>query len=435
MVVMTGPLYFIYKISHVISMCKELKKSYKEYNFVPIFWMATEDHDYEEIKQFNIFNKTISWETQQDGPVGRYKMNNWEIVIEQLSNLFSNEFNKNQDNELFKLLKILKGDNYEQIFRKLINYIFEKYGLIVLNPDDKLLKEEFLPFMIEDIKTNFSYKAINDTTEKLIKNGGVSQIIPREINLFYIENGIRERLILKDNLIEINKKGSFKIEEILKLINKNPENFSPNVSLRPLYQEVVLPNLCYIGGASEINYWLQLKTVFDKSKIIFPLLKIRNSILWIDKNSNEKVKKLNLTIYDLFRDISTLQKKFIEKNEKQNIDFNQLDFNTELLKQQILNIIKKVDSNLNSFAEAECVKIEKQLENIKKQLYKSIKEKYNKDLLKISQIKEKLFPNNNLQERYTNFFQLKPDGNFFSILDLIIQNIQPYTSDFIIIEE
>lgn len=431
LVAMTGPLYFIYKIAHVIRSTEELKQKYPANKFVPVFWMATEDHDYEEIKSFHLFNRTISWETEQTGPVGRFEMKDWQPVIDELLDLFKNH----PESEIVQLLNNFTGENYTSAFRKLVNQLIGEFGVVIIDGDDALLKRSFLPYMQKDVRENYSFKAINETTEKLVAAGGKQQIISREINLFYIANGVRERLIETDGKIEITGKGTFSKEEILTWMEQHPEDFSPNVSLRPLYQEVILPNLCYVGGSGEINYWLQLKGVFDAVQVVFPLIQVRNSVLWIDRNSKEKMDKLELTALDLFRELHILQKEYLAKNAGDEVDFSELDHQMEVLKNQIIATTHTVDSSLEAYATAESVRMEKQLSQIKDRLYKTVKGKHDKNLKTIQQLKERLFPENGLQERYTNFFQLNPSGNYSETLKSIVENMQPFSGDFIVMEE
>jgi len=430
MVAMTGPLYVIYKIAHVIRLCELLKNTYPDYNFVPVFWLASEDHDYQEVRSFNLFNRSFSWDTQQSGPVGRFRMENWEQVLVEFSELFKNH----PESEIFELISAFEGDNYADAYMRLIGRLFGKYGLVMINADDNVFKRQFIPYMEREINEHFSYKAITKTTEKLLQIGGREQITPREINLFYINNTVRERLIERGDQIEIPTQGIYSKEEVLKWIRNKPEDFSPNVSLRPLYQEVLLPNICYVGGAGEINYWLQLKGVFDIANIPFPLLQTRNSFVWIDQNTSEKLNKLNLSPADIFKELHVLQREYMESFAGEEIDFNNIDEQFHKLQQVMLNNTLEIDPSLESYAVAESVRMEKQVQHFKDKLYKTVKSKHDKNLKIIQQIKDKLFPNNQLQERYTNFFQLAPDGNYSNVLRQIVECTEPLTNDIIIVE-
>lgn len=431
MVVMTGPLYFIYKIAHAIRLSEELKKTYPTSDFVPVYWMASEDHDYEEIKSFHLFNRTISWETEQEGPVGRFELSNWEEVTKVLTELFQNH----PDSELFQLLKVVEGEDYAHAFRKLVNHLFEKYGVIIVDGDDAHLKQVFLPYMVKEIDEQFVFKTIQETTDKLVLKGGKQQLTPREINFFYIEKGMRERLIANEDKIEIPQKGIFSKEEIVVWMHESPASFSPNAAMRPLYQEVILPNLCYIGGAGEINYWLQLKGVFDHAEVPFPILKIRNSVLWIDKNSAEKMEQLKLSTVDLFKELHVLTKEYLDENASDEVDFTDLDIQLLALKEQLIATTISVDASMESYAAAESVRIEKQVEQIKDRLYKTTKKKHDKNLKNLQQLKERLFPSNGFQERYANFLQLSPDGNYAAVIDEIVTHILPLSEDFILMKE
>ena len=122
------------------------------------------------------------------------------------------------------------------------------------------------------------------------------QVNSREVNLFYIDNQIRERIIFEENKFVIPQLGAFDLNGIIELLKKDPTKFSPNVILRPVYQELILPNLVYVGGGGEISYWLQLKGVFDSLGLTYPLIQLRNSVMWIDENMGKKLDKYDLKI-------------------------------------------------------------------------------------------------------------------------------------------
>ena len=219
------------------------------------------------------------------------------------------------------------------------------------------------------------------------------------------------------------------------MIDLNPESFSPNVILRPLYQEFLLPNLCYVGGVGELSYWLQLKNVFDKAEITYPLIQARTSAIWIDPVSSQKMEQYALSEVDLFKPISELKKQLIKEFENDNIDFSLIDFQFKQLKSDFENKAESIDNSLSSKVGAEFSRIEKQIDNLKAQLEKSIKNKHEKSLSGIEQLKNKLFPNQGLQERTANFFQFCPDGKYKAILNQLIDKIDPFNPDFLLIKK
>jgi bacillithiol biosynthesis cysteine-adding enzyme BshC len=426
----TGPIYFIYKILHTIRLSEELNKEYPEVNFVPVFWMASEDHDFEEIQSIQLFNKTIKWETDQKGPVGRFDIESFESIKKEFAELFEN----NPESELLKLLESYEGKNLGEATFKLVNQLFKDYGLIIVDGDDKQLKTEFKSTFEKEIKTQFSYNEVTKTSESLQEEGVKLQITPREINLFYIENNLRSRIqTIEDNYF-IEEKGTFTQVELLELLEKQPESFSPNVVLRPLYQETILPNLCYLGGGGEMTYWLQLKGVFDSAQIPFPLIQVRNSFLQIDSGSLKRLEKINLTIDEIFNSTEELKKNYVLKNSANELNFENIDKSFSEFCDTISKQIIQVDTNLKSYSEAEISRLEKQLISIKQKLIKTEKNKHENSLNQIEQLKNKLFPNGGLQERSMNFFSICSDGNVYSHLNEIYNSIDAFGNDLIIIK-
>ncbi|RZJ65031.1 MAG: bacillithiol biosynthesis cysteine-adding enzyme BshC, partial [Flavobacterium sp.] len=245
----TGPLYFLYKIVSVINLSRELKSAYPEYNFVPVYWMATEDHDFEEINYFTLRNKKIAWSRESAGPVGRLSTEGLNKVLE----VFAKEIGPGNNAKWLTSLfedAYLKHENLADATRYLANEIFGRDGLVIIDADSHELKKLFIPHIRTELLQQVSHAKVLETADRL-KDYNV-QVNPREINLFYIEDGIRERIVLEDGIYHINNTPlKFTEDELLNLLEDNPEKFSPNVIMRPLYQEVILPNLCYIGGGGE----------------------------------------------------------------------------------------------------------------------------------------------------------------------------------------
>ena len=149
-----------------------------------------------------------------------------------------------------------------------------------------------------------SYNKVSETIEQL--KPYTIQVNPREINLFYIQDNLRERIVFENGNYKINNTTlSFSESEILTELENNPKNFSPNVILRPLYQEVILPNLCYIGGGGEIAYWLELKSMFEVNNIAFPVLLVRNSVLIATEKQVSKLDKLQVNWNEIFQSEKT----------------------------------------------------------------------------------------------------------------------------------
>jgi bacillithiol synthase len=273
----TGPLYFLYKIISTINLCKELKSNYPHQNFVPIYWMATEDHDFEEINYFSFKGKKFRWNKETSGPVGRLSTDG----LNEVFTFFAKEIGSGKNAEFLKNLfeqSYVKHSNLADATRYLANELFGNYGLVILDADNRNLKKVFSSYIKSELLQKKSFDKVNETIAKL--HDYTIQVNPREINLFYILDQLRDRIIFENDIYKVNNTTiKFSQSEILVELENFPERFSPNVILRPLYQEVILPNLCYIGGGGEIAYWLELKSTFELHQVTFPILMLRNSVL------------------------------------------------------------------------------------------------------------------------------------------------------------
>ncbi|NCA22934.1 MAG: bacillithiol biosynthesis cysteine-adding enzyme BshC, partial [Crocinitomicaceae bacterium] len=341
---MTGPLYFIYKILHVIKQCKELNEYYPKNHFVPVYWMASEDHDFEEIKSFLLFGKTITWESEQGGAVGRMNLFGMPQVFDSISQFFANH----PESEIHNLISKLNGNTYGEAFFQFIHAIFGDLGLIILDGDNKAFKSSFKPVFQKELESSFSYNCVSETNAKLPTKNFKIQVQPREINLFYLSFNKRERIILNGENFEIGSQ-SFTKEETLQLLEKETASFSPNVVLRPLYQEYVLPNLCYVGGVGELSYWLQFKSSFEAAGVPFPMIQARTSIVWIDVQTNEKINSQALSTTDLFKSVNDLKQSYLQNNAEEEIDFSLLNFQFEQFKTDLTQKTENIDASINSW--------------------------------------------------------------------------------------
>ncbi|MFZ4671229.1 MAG: bacillithiol biosynthesis cysteine-adding enzyme BshC [Flavobacterium sp.] len=422
----TGPLYFLYKIVSTITLCKDLKQQYPEKNFVPIYWMASEDHDFDEINFFNFKNKKIKWKTESNGPVGRLATNGLQDVL----NIFKKELGIGDNAKYLKDLfqkSYLNHSNLADATRFLTNELFSAYGLVLLDGDDLSLKQLFSPFIKEELLHQTSFNKVNETNT-LLKDYSI-QVNPREINLFYIEDNLRERLLFENNQYKINNSSIvFSQSEILALLEKSPEKFSPNVILRPLYEEVILPNICYIGGAGEIAYWLQLKSNFEANNVTFPILLLRNSVLLAKEKQVHKADNLKLSWADLFSNQQELYTKKTQELSAFTLDFSE---QKETLKKQFekLNLIaSQTDKSFIGAVKAQELKQIKGLENLEKRLLKAEKRMHSDQLERIIQLQNELFPNQSLQERSNNFSEYYNEfgQEFINKLVAELKPLNPY---------
>ena len=426
----SGPLYFLYKIISTINLTTELKAKYPSYNFIPIYWMATEDHDFEEINYFNFKGKKFRWNTESSGPVGRLSTTGLEDFLE----VFALELGSSTNAETIKKLfedSYLNHANLADATRHLANVLFGTYGLVILDADNSDLKRAFIPYAKEELLHQSSHKLVLETAEKL--KDYTIQVNPREINLFYIEDTLRERIILENGKYKVNhSKIEFSESEILTLLESHPEKFSPNVIMRPLYQEVILPNLCYIGGGGEIAYWLELKSFFAAAKVTFPILLLRNSVLLATEKQAKKVDKLNLSWKDLF----SKQAELLNNKTKQLSEFPiDLSAMKEQLQKQFISLYEIANHTDESFigaVKAQEVKQTKGLENLEKRLLKAQKRKLSDILQRIAELQNDLFPNESLQERQANFSEFYLE-NGEHLIPMIINNLKPLEQNFDII--
>lgn len=427
---LAGPLYFVVKILEVIKLSDELNALYPEHDVIPVFWMASEDHDFEEIQSVNVFNRTMNVDYEQRGPVGRFSIEKLEEFKLEIVSLFGED----KREEIEALLQEYSGENLSIATRKLVHYLFGERGLIIIDGDDLELKKQFAPIMLEELKIGASEAAVLKTNAALEVDGFKIQVHPRPINLFYIENGMRERIERVETGFVAGEK-RWSEEEMYHLLESDPTHFSPNVILRPIYQETVLPNLAYLGGAGEISYWLQLKGVFELYKCVYPIIQVRNSVLWMDKTTLKRMEKIGMDWKNAFKPIDSLKKEYVQEHSSDELDFSALDTLTSKLIGEIAVRTSAVDPNMKQFVESESKRLENQLETIKSKLVKASKGKHEQAMAALEVIKERLFPNGGLQERSTHFFSFCADGEIHSRLDELYAALDPFSENLIVLLE
>jgi uncharacterized protein YllA (UPF0747 family) len=220
--------------------------------------------------------------------------------------------------------------------------------------------------------------------------------------------------------------------EIQKELLEYPERFSPNVIMRPLYQEVILPNLCYIGGGGELAYWFQLKAFFSEVNVPFPILLLRNSALIQTEKQSEKLQNLNISKDDIFLKRDTLINKKVREISNIDIDFSKQKKHLENQFEELYALAKQTDKSFLGAVKAQEVKQLKGLDNLEKRLLKAQKRKLSDQVSRMVDIQNELFPSGNLQERNTNFSEYYLEYGD-SLISILIENLKPLRGEFIII--
>ena len=417
---LTGPLYSIYKIIQVIIWTEKLNKTYPKQKFIPTFWMASEDHDFEEINHINLFNSKfeIEAENQSNFIAGKIKSTNFDAIETELLAKFSDEALKSK---IKNFLSYYKDENLAHATRGLLNELFGAYGLVIIDGDDKNLKQLFSPVIKRELEESVTFKNVTQSNLELDKAGYHSQVFLRDCNLFYIEHETtRYRIIKTDNGFEING-NQFLNSELMDLANEFPERFSPNALMRPLYQETILPNLVYFGGGGEIAYWLQLKSLFNDLAIPFPLLRVRDSYVLLSENQIDLIDELAYSVLDLKQNIDDLTKAYVKEHSTSDISMNEeMQLFTQLKDKLTLKVESK-DIGIQRFIEGELVKIENQLDKIEKKLIQNEKKSLEKSIKQIQRLKDKIYPKNGFQERFENFLHYVNNDKFIGDLKVIAE--------------
>lgn len=431
----TGPLYFLYKIVSTINLCRTLKQTYPTYNFVPVYWMATEDHDFEEINFFNFKGKKVQWNREASGAVGELDLSGLTEVFEVFAAQLGHSEHAKSIKQLFHQA-YLEHDTLTKATRFLVNKLFAIYGLVILDGNDPILKKMYVPYIEEELVRQTAFEKVSETNVLInqLSSTYKIQVNPRAINLFYLHKNLRERVFEENGMFGVlNTDLRWTKDEILKEVKKHPERFSPNVILRPMYQEIILPNLCYIGGGGELAYWLQLKSNFEAQNVTFPILLLRNSVLLINGKQKEKLDRLQVSLSDLFLGHDALMTKITKAISDIAIDFSP---QKELLQDQfkaLYQIADQTDKSFRGAVAAQEVKQLKGLNHLEKRLLKAQKRKLKDVLDRVKMLHDELFPQGSLQERQANmaeFYLEYGEG----IIQALVQYLEPLKAEFLILD-
>ncbi len=431
---MTGPLYYIYKVISVINLSEQLNKKYPDVHVVPVLISGGEDHDFEEINHLQIYNKKLVWNAvHENESVGRMPTGGLEEILNQLQEICRED---SAGQVLLAQCKeiLSRADTYRDFATGIAILLFKKYGLLVLSMDNPEMKS-LISEIIHDEVFNASNKVLIETAQKEIAASGFdTQTHIRDINFFYFTNENKRLRIEREGerFIILGSSISFSEEEMRKEITDHPERFSPNVNMRPIFQETVFPNLAYLGGGGELAYWLERKVQFEHHGIPFPVLMRRNSVAIVNKNQQKSLDKLGLGIQSLFSSKHEIINSFLQNTSGEAFALTDSIEQLEAIYAQIKVKAEELDQTLGPKVEAEKAKSIKAIESLEGRLKKVIKQKSESSLGKIDKTYEALFPSGSLQERKVNFLQFY-DSMGDEFIDGLKEHLDPFNKEFLFI--
>jgi bacillithiol synthase len=426
-----GPLYTVYKIISAIKLSKYLSERYDEFNFVPVFWLEGDDHDFEEVRYLNLINENneltriiYPGEVPEEGNIGSVGYINLTESINEVfkqieENLRKTEFTAGL---LAKLKEIYsEGKTFKDSFKELLIWLFDEYGLVVLDPQDKKIKELLRPVFKKEV-TGF-----RTHSEKLVHVSAVleedyhAQVKVRAVNLFYNYDEGRYLIEPADNDFRLRRKRKkFTPDELLNLIDTEPEKFSPNVLLRPLCQDYILPTAFYVAGPGEVAYFAQAAPLYDFYSVNVPIVFPRSSVTIVEKNISSLMDKYGVDVKDVYVFNGDLKSKILQSvsnNPTEDIfkeTENQFEYAMDQLKEKLFEIDKTISDSSSKYKQ----KIFSYLGELKTKALEAQDKKHAVTIRQAEKISSSLFPNSNLQEREINmiYFINKYGENFLKQL-------------------
>ena len=418
-----GPTYTIFKILHTIKMADALNAAYPNLHIVPVFYMGSEDADLAELNHANVIGERLEWKTPQTGAVGRMQVDDSliKLINEQQRILGSFSFGPQWIEQLRAAYQ--PGRSIAESTFQLLHGLFGDRGLLILQADEASLKSSMQTIFWNELTQGKAAGLVAETDRLLDQNGYKTQAHARPINLFYLLEGSRERIERNDNGWQVsNSPVQWDEASLHAELTAHPERFSPNVILRGIYQETILPNLVYIGGGGELAYWLQLKSVFEYHQVPFPLLQLRVSFQWLDETMNATLSELQLKPSDLFKNTDRLLDEQLDKAVLELLDLSTSLSQVAVVYEELRIKAKAIDPTLDQHVQALATRSLHRIEELQKKMKRAERRKYATRRIQIERLKLLVFPEGGLQERYENlaiYYAVQGASYFDRIYDAI----------------
>ena len=403
-----GPMYTVYKIATAIKLAQRIQQQVPGVHIVPVFWMATEDHDWEEVNHYYAdANQKQTYAAEHQGPVGRH------VITEAIHAAWTEEVPE----ELRAFFA--PGETMAHAFRGFVHHLFGQYGLVIVDGDSRALKASFLKHMAAELEGRGIAGQVKASTQRLVEVGYTPPVKPRDINLFYMGHGQRRGIQAVEGRVSIPDAGlDWSVEEALTELELKPDDFSPNVALRPLYQEFLLPNLAYVGGWAEMAYWMQLKGGFEQAEIPFPLLVPRMSATLYTAEQAQMLQELGLEAAELAAPLHVLQERYLSAQW----DSSPLEAHGQTILEAysaLAGYLDGIDPTLGTSLRGERGRVEGQLDNLIKKVRKALRNKNPKPYAALAALKGRVWPEQDLQERLLNLtaFPIPPKELVSCVMD------------------
>ena len=438
----SGPLYTIYKTVTAIKLAEQLSAQFPDYNFVPVFWVENEDHDFEEINKLNVLNPAGEVQTieylfggkpfeRNPGPVGS-------IVIDSfIDNFFDRLQAQLQESEfklpLFTALRgyYRSGATLGAAFVGLMNQMFEDSGLVFLDPMNVELKKILKPVFQKEIAgLSKTSQMVVDTSAGLEEHYH-AQIKAKSINLFMMHKGGRYLIEPREN--DYSLKGTrqfFSKEELNDIVENSPELISPNVVLRPICQDAILPTIAYVGGPSEVAYFAQLKPVYEFFDVQMPVVYPRASVTIMEEKVKNILEKFQVDFTEIWSDIDPLLIRIAEQVSEVKVDvlFDLLHRRIHEAVAESRFGIQQIDPTLSGAIDSTLSRIESQLNVLKEKTQSAQQRRQEVTIKQIQKVAANIFPKSNFQEREFNvvYYMNKYGPDFVKWLngEIIIDRFQ-----------
>jgi uncharacterized protein YllA (UPF0747 family) len=317
--------------------------------------------------------------------------------------------------------------------------IFGNEGLLVLDADDIALKNSFKQIVKEDMITQCSFKEVNKSIHTLVTSGLIKedkiQVKPREINFFYMKEHLRKRIVVEHELYKVlDTDIAFDKNSLINEIDQFPERFSPNVVMRPVYQEFILPNLAYFGGAAEVSYWLELKPAFDFYNIPFPAVLLRNSAFALDTVNLHRCSNAGFGTFELIRPLPELEKELILRENPHDIQLKEEQDLLERLRNALVSKAESVGSGLPEASASFIKRMEHNLARLQKKFLREAKRNESDGLKQLRLARAEVFPGGSFQERKLSLFAYLVQTHEYTFIEELSKAQAPFGNTLACIE-